>query len=48
MRKTTGYAFTDYKTNTDIAKEVNITPVLEKKNTGMQKVLVTTHKQNAP
>jgi len=35
MRKTAGYAFTGYKTNTEIAKEVNITPVLEK-NTGIQ------------
>jgi len=47
MRKTTGYAFTDYKTNTEITKEVNITSFLEK-NTGIQKKLVTTYKQNAP
>jgi hypothetical protein len=25
MRKTTGYAFTDYKTNTEIEKDLNIT-----------------------
>jgi len=31
MRKTRGYAFTDYKTNREIAKEVHITSVLEKK-----------------
>ena len=47
MRKTAGYAFTGYKTNTEIAKEVNITPVLEK-NTGIQQQLVTMYKQNAP
>jgi hypothetical protein len=26
MRKTAGYSFTDYKTNTDFAKVLNITP----------------------
>ena len=30
MRKTAGYAWIDYKTNTDIAKELNITPDLDK------------------
>ena len=30
MRKTAGYTWTDYKTNTGIAKELNITPVLDK------------------
>jgi hypothetical protein len=30
MRKTAGYTCTDYKTNTEIAKELNITPVLDK------------------
>jgi hypothetical protein len=29
--KTIGYAETDYKTNTDIAKELNITPEKKKK-----------------
>jgi len=29
-RKTAGCTSTDYKTNTDTAKELNITPVLEK------------------
>jgi hypothetical protein len=29
-RKTAGYSWTGYKTNTEIAKELNITPVLEK------------------
>jgi hypothetical protein len=29
-RKTVGYTWTDYKTNTEIAKELNITPVLDK------------------
>jgi hypothetical protein len=28
MRKTAGYIWTDYKTNTEIAKELNITPIL--------------------
>jgi len=30
VRKTAGYTWTDYKTNTKIAKELNITPVLDK------------------
>jgi hypothetical protein len=30
MRKTAGYAWIDYKTNRDIAKELNITPDLDK------------------
>jgi hypothetical protein len=30
VRKTAGYTWTDYKTNTEIAKELNITPVLDK------------------
>jgi hypothetical protein len=30
MRKTAGYCRTDYKTNTQFAKELNITPVLDK------------------
>jgi len=30
MRKTVGYNWTDYKTNTEIAKELNRTPVLDK------------------
>jgi hypothetical protein len=30
MRKTAGYSCTDYKTNTEIATELNITPVLDK------------------
>jgi hypothetical protein len=28
--RTAGYTWTDHKTNTEIAKELNITPVLEK------------------
>ena len=31
MRKTAGYIWTDYKTNTETEKELNITPVLKKK-----------------
>jgi hypothetical protein len=30
MRITAGYTWTDYKTNTQIAKELKITPILEK------------------
>jgi hypothetical protein len=30
MIKTAGYTWTDYKTKTEIAKELNITPVLYK------------------
>ena len=30
MRKTAGYSFTDYKTNRETAKVVNITPVVDK------------------
>jgi hypothetical protein len=30
MRRTAGYAWTDYRTNTQIAKELKITPILNK------------------
>jgi hypothetical protein len=30
MRRTAAYIWTDYKTNTQIAKELNITPILDK------------------
>jgi hypothetical protein len=30
MRRTAGYTWTDHKTNTEIAKELNITPVCTK------------------
>jgi len=30
MRRTAGYTRTDYKTNTQIAKELKITPILDK------------------
>jgi hypothetical protein len=30
MRRTAGYTLTDYKTNTQITKELKITPVLDK------------------
>jgi hypothetical protein len=30
MRRTAAYTWTDHKTNTEIAKELNITPVLDK------------------
>jgi len=29
-RRTAGYAWTDYKTNTQIAKELKITPIFDK------------------
>jgi hypothetical protein len=29
-RRTTGYTWTDHKTNTEIVNELNITPVLDK------------------
>jgi len=30
MRRTAGYTWTDYKTNTQIAKELKVTPILDK------------------
>jgi hypothetical protein len=30
MRRTAGYTWTDYITNTEIAKELKITPILDK------------------
>jgi len=30
MRKTTGYIWTEYKTNTETAEELNVTTVLDK------------------
>jgi len=30
MRRTAGYTWTDYKTNTQIAKELKISPILDK------------------
>jgi len=33
IRNTAGYTWTDYKTNTEIAKELNVTPVLDKYRT---------------
>jgi hypothetical protein len=30
LRRTAGYTWTDYKTNTKITKELKITPVLDK------------------
>ena len=30
MRRTAGYTWTDYKTNRQIAKELKITPILDK------------------
>jgi hypothetical protein len=30
MRRTAGYTWTDYKTNTQIGKELKITPILDK------------------
>jgi hypothetical protein len=30
MKRTAGYTWTDYKTNTQIAKELKVTPILDK------------------
>jgi hypothetical protein len=30
MRRTAGYTWTDYKTNTQITKELKVTPILDK------------------
>jgi len=30
MRRTAGYTWTDYKTNVQIAKDLKITPILDK------------------
>ena len=46
IRKTVGYTWTGYKTNTMIAKELNRTPFFGQ-NTGMQKKLFAPYKQNA-
>jgi hypothetical protein len=43
MRRTAGYTRTDYKTNTQIAKELKITPIF-RQITGIQKKLDTTCK----
>jgi hypothetical protein len=43
MRITAGYTWTDYKTNTEIAKELKITPILDK-FTGIQEKLDTAYK----
>jgi hypothetical protein len=42
MRKTAGCTWTDYRTNTEIAKELNMG-----QNTGIWKKLVSTYQQNA-
>jgi len=44
MRKTARYTWTDYKTNTGMAKELSITPVFGQ-NTGLRKKLVAPYKQ---
>jgi hypothetical protein len=46
MRRTAGYTWIHHKINTEIAKELHITPVLEK-NTGLQEKMDTTCKSNA-
>ena len=43
MRRAAGYTWTDYKTNAQIAKELKITPILDK-ITGIQEKLDTTCK----
>jgi hypothetical protein len=47
MRKGTGYTWKNFKTNTEIAKERNITPVLDKIKKYENK-LFAIYKQNAP
>jgi hypothetical protein len=42
MRKTVGYTWTDYKTNTAIARVLNTTSFGQ--NTGIQKKMVATYK----
>jgi hypothetical protein len=42
VRKTAGYAWTEYKTNTNTADELNITLVLDR----IQKKLIATYKQH--
>jgi hypothetical protein len=46
MRKTAGYSWIDYKTNTVIEKQLNITPVLDKIQEYRR--YVATYKQNVP
>jgi hypothetical protein len=46
MRKTAGYAWTDYKIRTD-CKVTKYNPSFGQ-NTGIQKKLVATYKHNAP
>jgi len=46
IRKVVGFTWMFYKTNTEMANEVNITPVGQ--NTGVQKKLVASYKQNVP
>jgi hypothetical protein len=45
VRRTAGCTWTDYKTNTQIPKELKITPILDK-FTGIKEKLNTTCKQN--
>ena len=45
MIKTAGHAWTDYKTNKEMEKKINITRF--GRNTEIQKVLVATLKQHA-
>ena len=47
MRRTAGYIWTDYKTNTQIAKELKNNTNFGQ-ITGIQEKLDTTCKQNAP
>jgi hypothetical protein len=46
MRRTAGYTWTDYKTNTQIAKELKVTPILDKLLV-IQEELNITCKQNS-
>jgi len=47
MRKTVCCTCTDYGTDTEVTKELNISPVLGKMQEGLHNELATTSKQNA-
>jgi len=46
MRQTSRYNWTGYKTNTEISKELNIIPVVDKIQAYRKKKLFATYKQN--
>jgi phage anti-repressor protein len=48
VRKTAGYTWTDYKTNTEIAKELHVTPVLDKTQECRRNRLLISNTQKKP